>query len=114
MVVPYPLILLVGVVALMFAGGAPITFGGLPPSIVFGALQDGQVRKALFSADSASLQQRLKEMEVDKQVDDYYSDRINDSRDRELYTDQIFYNYTGYHNEELEETNSGNLIWNDK
>jgi len=89
-----------------------IALSGLPTGVVFGALADPEVRGALFSADTDRLHGRLKEMDVDRQIDDYYSERIEDPKERELYTDQVFYNFTGYYNgSEHEATSSGNLIW---
>lgn len=88
----------------------PHTLFGLPPSLIFSALQDAQVRESLFSGDSTRLRNRLKTIGLEDKANTYFEEQIPDDRAREHYLDQQFRDVTGYYNQsEYEEGEDGRL-----
>lgn len=88
----------------------PRTWLGLPPSLMFSALADQQVRESLFSGDTEKLRYRLKAIGLEDQANTHFEEAIPDERDRERYLDQQFRDATGDHNSsEYKEEKDGTL-----
>lgn len=88
----------------------PRTIFGLPPSLIFSALQDQQVRESLFAGDSYALRNRLKALGVEDKANKHFEEEFSDDREREQFLDQQFRDATGYYNRsEYEEGKDGDL-----
>lgn len=88
-----------------------VTLGGVPYRIVRKFWQDRPAREAYFSGDRQGLHDRLVALEVEKDIKQYYRERLDfrDENDLDLYIHQIMYDRTGYVGEAYEIDEYGRL-----
>jgi hypothetical protein len=73
-----------------------LTYKGVPVKILVQFIEDPLARKFYFSGQKTALHNRLKEMDVEEQIKDFYRPQIQNEQQLDLYIHQLLYDNTGY------------------
>jgi hypothetical protein len=73
-----------------------LTYRGVPVRILVHFLEDAQARRAYFSGQKTALHARLKALQVEEQIKDFYRPQFQDEQALDLHIHQLMYNNTGY------------------
>lgn len=73
-----------------------LTYKGVPIKILVQFIEDPIARNAYFAGQKKALHNRLKEMDVEEQIKDFYRPQIQDERQLDQYIHQLLYDNTGY------------------
>lgn len=86
-----------------------VTFGGVPYRIVHKFWNDKTARDAYFVGDRRALHDRLKSLEIEEDIKDYYRDRFANEYELDRHIHQIMFDRTGYVGEAYKVNNFGEL-----
>jgi hypothetical protein len=109
-----PTVGMAGILLTSYLSSTPLTIAGIPPSIIFSAVQDKGVISAFVTGDSGALHDELKQMGVEEKMNDFYRNKIPDQQERDRYIHQRFYDHSGYVGTNYKTTPSGNLRRNEE
>jgi hypothetical protein len=87
--------LLLGCIGLWVAYPS-LTYKGVPVKILVQFIEDPIARKFYFAGQKKALHNRLKEMDVEEQIKDFYRPQIQDEQQLDQYIHQLLYDNTGY------------------
>ena len=73
-----------------------LTYKGVPISILVDFFQDTIAREAYFAGNKKALHDRLKKLDIEEKIKDFYRPQIQNEKELDLYIHQLFYNNTGY------------------
>ena len=86
-----------------------VTFAGVPYRIVHKFWNDKPARDAYFVGDRQALHDRLKALEVEEDIKDYYRDHFANEHELDKHIHQIMFDRTGYVGEAYSVDNFGDL-----
>ncbi|MEM9088516.1 MAG: hypothetical protein AAGC93_07200 [Cyanobacteria bacterium P01_F01_bin.53] len=86
-----------------------VTFGGVPYRVVHKFLEDRPARDAYFGGDRQALHDRLKDLDIEASIKEFYRDDFPDENALDLHIHQIMFDRTGYVGEAYQVNNYGQL-----
>lgn len=73
-----------------------LTIGGIPSSIIQKFLTDSEAVDAYFAGDGKKVHDRLKALQIEKDIKDFYRRKISDEVELDRYIHQLLYDRTHY------------------
>jgi hypothetical protein len=84
-----------GIIIILFFSGR-LVVAGVPSSIILRFLEDEEARRAYFSGDVELVQERIVQLNVTRQLKEFYRPHFSDEAKLDLHVHQILYDRTRY------------------